>query len=86
MLIEFQLPSRGAGMATAHALGLLKQELRAWSKKYNIEYTEKTVRYTHRVCFDDDENYSFFAVTWRPKGQPVYWLNFKIIVDRNNRQ
>lgn len=86
MLIEFQLPTGGGGMATAHALGLIKQELRAWSKLYNIEYTEKTVRYTHRVCFDNDATYSFFAVTWRPKGQPVYWLNFKIITDRNNRQ
>lgn len=86
MLIEFQLPSGAGGMAAAHALGIIKQELRAWSKKYNISYTEKTVKYTHRVCFDNDAVYSFFAVTWQPKGQKASWFQFKLIPDRNNRQ
>jgi hypothetical protein len=86
MLIEFQLPSGAGGMTAAHALGVIKQELRAWSQQYQIAYTEKTVRYTHRVCFDDDKHYSFFAITWRPKGTPAQWLNFRLITDRNNRQ
>lgn len=86
MLIEFQLPMGAGGMAAAHALGIIRQELRAWSKKYQISYTEKTVRYTHRVCFDQDEHYSFFALTWHPKGQPTTWLKFQLISDRNNRQ
>jgi hypothetical protein len=86
MLIEFQLPRGSGGMSAAHALGLIKQELRAWSKKYAIDYTEKTVRYTHRVCFEDDKHYSFFALTWRPKGTPASWLSFIVITDRNNRQ
>ncbi len=86
MLIEFQLPTGAGGMSAAHALGVIKQELRAWSKKYQIPYTEKTVRYIHRVCFDDEKAYSFFAVTWRPKGRSTEWLKFKIIKDRNNRQ
>jgi hypothetical protein len=86
MLIEFQLPRGSGGMSAAHALGVIKQELRAWSKKYAIDYTEKTVRYTHRVCFEDDKHYSFFALTWRPKGTPASWLSFTVITDRNNRQ
>jgi hypothetical protein len=71
---------------TFHINGITNYISRVLHKKYNIEYTEKTVRYTHRVCFDDDKIYSFFAVTWRPKGTPAYWLNFKLITDRNNRQ
>lgn len=64
MYIEFMLPNGSAGQAAAHSLLIIRRELVEWSMKYDIPYTEKTVKYTHRVCFDNPDHYSFFSLTW----------------------
>jgi hypothetical protein len=64
MYIEFHLPSGAGGQAAGHNLAHIKRELRAWSQRYQIPYTEKTVKYTHRVCFNSPDEYTFFALTW----------------------
>jgi len=80
MFIEFQLLDQ-PGMPLQH----IKNELEKWSKRYNIPYTCKTVRYTHRVCFEDDKLYGFFVLSWNTKG--IDYLNQYVVVsDRNNRQ
>ena len=84
MFIEFQLPTGSAGMAAGMALQRIRRELKTWSDRYNIAYTSKTVKYTHRVCFDSDSLYDFFVMSWNPKG--IDYLNRYVVVsDRNNR-
>jgi hypothetical protein len=85
MFIEFQLPTGSAGMAAGMMLQTIKRELVKWSECYNIPYTSKTVRYTHRVCFEQDSLYNFFVMSWNPHGSDI--LNRYVVVsDRNNRQ
>lgn len=83
MFIEFRLPSGAGGMAAGISKGAIERAVKQWSQKYNIPFTSKTVRYTHRVCFDDDKYYSFFATTFLPPGNQAYW-QYKIIKDRNH--
>ena len=64
MLIEFPLPSGAGGMVTAMARNVLQQKIKAWAQRHEVEYTEKTVRYTHRLCFDDDRYYTLFIMSW----------------------
>ena len=85
MYIEFQLPNGSAGQAAAHSLTIIRRALAAWSQKYNIQYTEKTIKYTHRVCFEDDNQYSFFAMTWNPDRKYYALGKWRIISDLNNK-
>jgi hypothetical protein len=80
MFIEFHLLDQ-PGMS----LHLIEKELDKWSERYSIPYTSKTVKYTHRVCFEDDKLYGFFVMSWNPRG--IDYLNQYVVVsDRNNRQ
>lgn len=84
MYIEFSLPSGSAGQSAYAALLLIRKELAAWSSKYNIQYTSKTIKYKYRVCFDNDKLYALFALTWASDKHP--WLsNYHIVSDLNNR-
>lgn len=76
MFVEFTLSNEHAGPE----LLLIRYHLVKWAEQYQISYVEKTVKYTHRVCFDDDSKYTIFQLTWMPE-----WPKFKLIVDRNNR-
>jgi hypothetical protein len=85
MFIEFQLPTGSSGPGAGAALHAIKRELEKWSQQHDIPYTSKTVRYTHRVCFEEDKLYGFFVMSWNPKG--INYLNQYVVVsDRNNRQ
>ena len=82
MYIEFRLPQQA--ISTGWTLKAIKQLLAAWSEKYQIKYTEKTIKYTHRVAFDDDRHYFLFSLTW---SVPADWImpDPCIIQDLNNR-
>lgn len=77
MYIEFQLPAGAGGMAAAMVLGKIRTELTLWSEQHGIEYTQKTVKYTHRVCFSKPEEYTFFLTTWNPTSE--YATRFNVI-------
>lgn len=85
MYIEFSLVKGSAGQAAAHSLIIIRKALVDWGLKYNIPYTEKTVKYTHRVCFDDQKHYSFFSMTWNPEKRFYVLDRWKIITDLNNK-
>ena len=78
MYVEFKLPDT----ITGASLLLLRRSICDWANKYQVPYTEKTIKYTHRVCFNDDEHYSFFAMTYP---QTDYFLQYRIVVDLNNK-
>jgi hypothetical protein len=78
MYVEFELPEFISGAS----LLLLRRSILDWAQKYQIPYTEKTIKYTHRVCFESDEFYSFFAMTYP---QTEHFLRYRIITDLNNK-
>ena len=75
MYIAFDLPSKSKEAYT-WAWMMLGAELDAWSKKYNIAYQTKTVKYIKRVILEPDDMYSFFALTWNPA---VKTVDYRII-------
>ena len=85
MYIEFKLPQGAGGQAAAWANRILNNALHDWSDRYQIPYNTKVVKYTKRITFDDDRHYEFFALTWSPKTEHSFWINYRIIRDLNNK-
>lgn len=81
MYIEFTLPKGSAGQAAAFVNNLLNKHLHEWADKYSIAYTKKIHKYTVRITFDDDELYSFFAMTWAPESKHFtsYLLDYRFV-------
>jgi hypothetical protein len=75
MYIAFDLPTKSKEAYT-WAWMMLGAELDTWSKKYNIIYQTKTVKYVKRVVLEPDDMYSFFALTWNPT---VKTVDYRII-------
>ena len=64
MYIEFTLPrDESYGVM----LNLIRLDIVDWSTRYNIPYTQKTIKYTHRLAFEQDQYYTLFATTWTSK-------------------
>ena len=72
MFIEFELPQ---DESYTYYVTVVRLNIVEWASQHNIPYNQKTVKYTHRLTFDDDRNYSFFAMTWQPAPE----IPFKII-------
>jgi hypothetical protein len=85
MYIEFSLPNGAAGQAAGHANMIIDDQLVEWSQKYNIPYTTKIVKYIKRVTFEQDEHYSFFAMTWNPDRKFYALSRWRIVSDLNNK-
>jgi hypothetical protein len=63
MYIEFSLSKDRPGPD----LLSIRYHLIKWAKQNGeINYNEKTIKYKHRVTFDDEKLYSYFALTWNP--------------------
>ena len=61
MFIEFKLPQ---DESYGFVLNLIKLDIAEWANRYSIPYTQKTIKYTHRLAFDQDRFYTVFATTW----------------------
>lgn len=70
MFIEFELPQ---DESYGYVLNLVQLDIIDWATRYNIPYTQKTIKYIHRLAFDQDQHYTIFATTWNSK------LKYKII-------
>lgn len=81
MYLEFRLPTGAGGMAAQYTNSVLNRNLHQWSDRYCIPYKKKIHKYTVRVTFDDEENYSFFAMTWNPVAEKMlsYLANYRLI-------
>lgn len=78
MYIVFDLPNNDLVIGRFNYN--LNQLLHAWSDRYNIPYNTKIHKLTKRITFDNDETYSFFAMTWTG---PEYRLIDPMKVDRS---
>jgi hypothetical protein len=83
MYIEFRLPQGGQAANYAHYV--LRNEVKKWAIKYNIQYKTKAIKYTFRVTFDSDECYTLFNLTWIPDPHHPSWTNYRLITDLNNK-
>jgi hypothetical protein len=87
MYIEFDLLP-DVDMAPGHRatvnLRIIKEGMLSWSKRYNIHYRQKTIKYTHRVTFDQDDSYTFWAMSWNPEQDKVL-AQYRIVSDLNNK-
>ena len=64
MYIEFSL-GEGVGGLPAHIkLQIIKEEIKRWAEKYNVPYSQKTIKYTHRLGFNNEKHFSLFPMTW----------------------
>ena len=63
MYIEFQLPP---DLRTVIA-NAIKAEVAIWANRYGVpdsEYSQKTIKYTHRLGFNKQKHFSLFSMTW----------------------
>jgi len=81
MYIRFQLPLYSGDLAAGtsipdlgyYALAAIKNAIAAWAKQHNVQYRQKTIKWEHRVTFDNDEIYTLFSLTWMPKNEDLYF-------------
>jgi hypothetical protein len=77
MLIEIDVVPRGPGSASASSLARTHiAELQNWSIKHNIQLHYMKRKDTITVWFNDEQNYSFFSLTFDP--HPVYNTQYNI--------
>lgn len=77
MFIEFELPNGAGGMATGYALSTIQKEFGEWAAQYDVPYKSKLHKYTWRVCFDQQEQYTFFQLSWKPKNSVA--LRYRLV-------
>ena len=65
MYIEFPIPMDMSN--PGFELLRIRKDVADWSMNHNVFYKEKLVKNTIRILFDDQNTYSFFALTWAPQ-------------------
>jgi hypothetical protein len=64
MYVKFELPH---GISTRVMAGAIQAEIAIWANKYQIPesaYSQKTIKYTHRLGFNNEKYFSLFSMTW----------------------
>jgi hypothetical protein len=52
-------------MTAQHFLLLIKREIDLWIQQYGVVgHTQKTIKYTHRLGFNNEKYFSLFSMTW----------------------
>jgi hypothetical protein len=84
MYIEFDIRDND-NMIDGYANRMINRALHEWSDRYQIPYNTKTVKYTKRITFDQDEHYSLFAMSWNPAEDLHALSKWRIVSDLNNK-
>ena len=85
MYIEFDLlPEVHVAPDWYHALLIIQDAMNSWGNQHSIQFREKTIKYKYRVTFDQDQTYSFWAMTWNPE-QTETLARYRIVSDLNNK-
>lgn len=78
MYVQFDLPDDRIGAAILEAI---KSSIILWTHKYEIPssgYSQKTIKYTHRLGFNRQEYFSLFSMTYTD-------FNFRIVNVQNEK-
>lgn len=78
MYVEFQ-------MRLHYELEDIKQEIKRWADRHQIVYTQKTIKYTHRLGFNKDDHFTLFSMTWNPDLTKKPWLKYRIVNIHNEK-
>jgi hypothetical protein len=65
--IEFSLGEGVGGLPAYRKLEIIKEEIKNWAQRYDVAYTQKTIKYTHRLGFNNEKHFSLFSMTWTPE-------------------
>ena len=86
MYIEFDLlPAAQTAMPDWYnTLSTIQDAMNFWGNQHSIQFREKTIKYKYRVTFDQDQTYSFWAMTWNPKQHKIL-AQYRIVSDLNNK-
>lgn len=76
LVIEFDLPTGAGGMAASMARGLVLQRMSRFRKEHNVQYHYNTFGYTLRVWFDNESDYTFFALAYDKKDD---WREYRVV-------
>jgi len=80
MYILFVLPHGGSGIPAQYQLSVIKQEIQDWVDKYQvIGWSQKTIKYTHRLGFNNEKYFSLFSMTWNNE------IPYQIVNIKNER-
>ncbi len=63
MYVQFDLP-QGLAYVVVEAI---KSSIKLWANRYEIPdsgYSQKTIKYTHRLGFNREEYFSLFSMTY----------------------
>lgn len=71
MYIEFQLLPQGKvftpNASASHTLTTIRKEIDSWIRQYSVVgHSQKVIKYTLRLGFNDEKYFSLFAMTWTP--------------------
>jgi hypothetical protein len=54
-------------------LDLVKQQIADWAERYQVPYTQKTIKYQHRLGLNREKDFTLFYMTW--EGVPYQTVN-----------
>ena len=77
MYLEFHLPKEEGSQSCWHAISWINEELEIWANKYDKTFKTKMVKYTLRVIFPDEVDYTYFMLTWDPICS-YKWLHYVV--------
>lgn len=83
MYLAWHLPRDGHEIITAYYRHTLHEKLQQWSRQHGINFKFKRVKYTCRLCFDNDSWYNFFMLTWDPQDD-TWFKEFTVIEPMKN--
>jgi hypothetical protein len=61
--------------------GAIRAEVVIWAQKYGVpesDYSQKTIKYTHRLGFNKEKHFSLFSMTWNK-------FDYRIVRIQNER-
>lgn len=84
MYLEFSIESTVDQDISYYVMSLIQLEIYNWARQYQVATQQKTVKNRHRLCFDRDELYSFFLMTFDFHNYS-HVVKLNLIKDPNNR-
>ena len=88
MYIEFDLQPKvhlAPNHAQHDAQSTIQGAMNSWAHRHGIlHYRENTIKYKHRVTFDQEQTYLFWAMTWNPEQNEIL-AQYRIVSDLNNK-
>jgi len=57
----------------------IKAAIEEWATRYQVRYTQKTYKNTHRLGFNDESNFALFSLTWNPDLSKEPWLRYRLV-------